>query len=180
MAEESYGAGGLNYQAFKRRLNLEAFDTRQNGPLKLRLDLLESFMERPQVPGIVTTKGMKAAASTDIWTFEPRSLTIVDLSCPFVDESAACVLFDICLGLFLDNRGSVGRVVALDEAHKVGIRTPSSCVSDLHGTVHDEYLISLELYRQSSLGHPATASSCYSRHHCHTRTDHLTQTPGSK
>ena len=121
MAEESYGAGGLNYQAFKRRLDLEAFDTRQNGPLKLRLDLLESFMERPPVPGTAISKEKKKQSSTDIWTFNPRSLTIVDLSCPFVDESAACVLFDICLGLFLQNRGTVGRVVALDEAHKVSI-----------------------------------------------------------
>ena len=53
------------------------------------------------------------------WSFPPGSLTIVDLSCPFVDDSAACALFTICLELFLENRGDVGRVVALDEAHKV-------------------------------------------------------------
>jgi len=55
----------------------------------------------------------------DIWDFKAGSLTIVDLSCPFVDDGAACVLFNICLALFLKDRSGVGRVVALDEAHKV-------------------------------------------------------------
>lgn len=55
----------------------------------------------------------------EIWSFEAGTLTIVDLSCPFVDESAACALFDICLALFLEERGNVGRIIALDEAHKV-------------------------------------------------------------
>ena len=55
----------------------------------------------------------------DIWSFEQGSLTIVDLSCPFVDESLACALFNICIALFLEERGNIGRIVALDEAHKV-------------------------------------------------------------
>ncbi len=44
---------------------------------------------------------------------------IVDLSCPFVDGNAACALFDICLELLLEDRSNVGRIVALDETHKV-------------------------------------------------------------
>ena len=36
-----------------------------------------------------------------------------------MDDGAACALFNICLALFLENRGDVGRVVVLDEAHKV-------------------------------------------------------------
>ena len=55
----------------------------------------------------------------ETWEFKPGSLTIVDLSCPFVDESAACSLFTVCLQLFLEGRRDVGRVMALDEAHKV-------------------------------------------------------------
>ena len=42
-----------------------------------------------------------------------------DLSCPFVDEKTACDLFEMCLTIFLETRGDVGRIVALDEAHKV-------------------------------------------------------------
>ena len=50
-------------------------------------------------------------------------LTIVDLSCPCITAEAACSLFNICLGLFLEQPTSIGRVVALDEAHKVRDRT---------------------------------------------------------
>lgn len=58
-------------------------------------------------------------AKSNIWSFEPGTLTIVDLSCPFVDEGAACAMFNICLALFLEERQAAGRIVALDEAHKV-------------------------------------------------------------
>lgn len=145
MAVEAQGAPGLNYAAFKTRLEVEGFSYNQNGPLKLRLDLLESFTEIPGTPGATyvrppkprfpdTKKGRKAEREweaeqeqkrvaelrkPDIWSFEPGSLTIVDLSCPFVDDSSACALFNISLALFLENRGDIGRIVALDEAHKV-------------------------------------------------------------
>ena len=151
MSIESKGAPGLNYAAFRRKLAAETFTGQQNMPLRLRLEILESFMEDVSKPGTShspvvrphfpdTKAGRKAARELDnsaervrkeeeaakakTWSFEPGSLTIVDLSCPFVDDSAACALFTICLELFLENRGNVGRVLALDEAHKV--RTPSS------------------------------------------------------
>ena len=112
---ESQGARGLNYQDFSRRLTKEGFSNKQNAPLRMRLRLLEATMGKQSTPGAY--KGHKK--DLNIWSFEPGSLTIVDLSCPFIDESAACALFDIALALFLENRGNVGRVIALDEAHKV-------------------------------------------------------------
>ncbi len=134
MAIETCGAPGLNYTAFKKRLSLEGFSKDQCGPLKLRLDLLESFMEPLAAPGAPASMtigkgGKKAnkkgqAATSDIWAFAPGTLTIVDLSCPFVDRDAACVLFDICLSIFLEQRNSAGRIVALDEAHKVTSPSP--------------------------------------------------------
>ena len=48
-----------------------------------------------------------------------------DLSCPFFDESSACALFGI---LFLESRNTASRIVALDEAHKVEIAFPISCI----------------------------------------------------
>lgn len=48
-------------------------------------------------------------------------LTIVDLSCPCVTVEAASSLFDLCLSLFLEVKSHIGKVVALDEAHKVPI-----------------------------------------------------------
>lgn len=38
----------------------------------------------------------------------------------------ACSLFNICLSLFLEQDGGVGRVVALDEAHKYMTESPES------------------------------------------------------
>ena len=156
MAVESQGSPGLNYAAFRDHLRKEGFSRDQNTPLRMRLELLDSFMEplqkgtkypTPQRPVFEdNAAGQKAKLawekqakkskreweqqaaesrrkenekSSKAWTFRPGSLTIVDLSCPFVDDSAACSLFSICLAMFLENRENVGRIVALDEAHKV-------------------------------------------------------------
>ncbi|KAK2751036.1 hypothetical protein FQN57_000111 [Myotisia sp. PD_48] len=83
----------------------------QMGPLSMRLDLLQSFLQTdpPQCP---------AQAKESGWKFERGSLTIIDLSCPFVDEGAACALFNICISIFLEDRQNCGRIIALDEAHK--------------------------------------------------------------
>ena len=42
----------------------------------------------------------------------------MDLSCPCITAGTACSLFKICLDLFLEQNPQIGRVVALDEAHK--------------------------------------------------------------
>lgn len=142
MAVESRGAPGLDYDFFRKKVDAEAFTGQQNAPLKLRLVLLESFMDRShkarqieKPPEFTQTKAGKRSQKlwlersarekaeveslASAWDFEPGALTIVDLSCPFVGDSAACSLFSICLELFLESRGSVSRIVALDEAHKV-------------------------------------------------------------
>ncbi|KAN0074166.1 hypothetical protein V8E54_008103 [Elaphomyces granulatus] len=111
MAKEATGQTGINYASFKYRLNGENLMKGQNGPLKMRLQLLESFLDLP---------GLRPAKETDsdLWDFKSGTLTIVDLSCPFVAENDACALFNICLSLFLERRHQGGRLVALDEAHK--------------------------------------------------------------
>lgn len=141
---KNQGSSGLNYKEFKDRLSLEVFNDGQLAMLSTRLQLLESFMYQPEKatgtgpqvkPKYSDSKKGKAQArewedvqdarrraeiaESNIWIFEPGSLTIVDLSCPFVDESAACAMFNICLALFLEEREVAGRIVALDEAHKV-------------------------------------------------------------
>jgi hypothetical protein len=55
---------------------------------------------------------------------QPGSLTIVDLSCPCIEASSACALFDMCLSIYLEQKTTIGRVIALDEAHKVSGRPP--------------------------------------------------------
>ncbi|KAL8992992.1 MAG: hypothetical protein Q9188_007448 [Gyalolechia gomerana] len=151
MAVESQGAPGLDYDAFRKKVDAEAFTGQQIKPLKLRLELLESFMDRrpskteegQQAPTFPDTKAGRQARSkwflqkarersieeqsTDrAWDFKPGTLTIVDLSCPFVDESSACALFSICLDLFLESRNTASRIVALDEAHKFMTPTASA------------------------------------------------------
>lgn len=145
MAMKNQHTAGLNYKEFRDRLQLENFNDGQRAMLYTRLQLLESFMLPPGVEGsgsslqarpkyADTKKGnakqldwqnkddareRAKIAKAGIWSFRPGSLTIVDLSCPFVDESAACAMFNICLALFLEDREEAGRIVALDEAHKV-------------------------------------------------------------
>lgn len=114
MAKESGGAPGLDYATFKSRLDREELTRQQRAPLNLRLELLESFMVTQG-----SKRGKSAEHPADIWDFKPGSLTIIDLSCPFVDEAGACGMFNICLSLFLETRGDDARIVALDEAHKV-------------------------------------------------------------
>ena len=145
IATASQGDEGFDFNYFQHRLDMEGFNDAQKASLDTRLDLLQDFMQpqtsifrqtaEPAVkPKFAQNKeGMKkerewynkqhqnrqaAMVRHDIWSFEPGALTIVDLSCPFVDERAARDLMDMCLSIFLESRGDVGRIVALDEAHK--------------------------------------------------------------
>ena len=62
----------------------------------------------------------------DCITVEKGTLTVVDLSDPFVDDNTACTLFDICLAVILkrhkeavkEKKMSPGLIVTLDEAHQ--------------------------------------------------------------
>jgi hypothetical protein len=112
MAIESQGLGRFNYTAFKDKLSATQFARGQDGPMKLRLDLLESFMQRS------TGDSRKVLANTknDFLVGSPGSLTIVDLTDPVIDADSACVLFDICLSVFIQQT-RCGKIVALDEAH---------------------------------------------------------------
>ncbi|KAL2008970.1 hypothetical protein VTN00DRAFT_7164 [Thermoascus crustaceus] len=108
MAQAAQGSAGFNFARFKQLLHDQRFIKGQMGPLNLRLQLLESFLQ----------KGKQNTVPGDIWEFKPGTLTVVDLSCPFVEEADACALFNICLSLFMERRSEGGRLVALDEAHK--------------------------------------------------------------
>ena len=72
--------------------------------LQLRLGLLDSFCTP------TTTKSIKDH-------FVSGRFVIIDLSDPFLDESAACTLFDIVLGLFLEaDIGTNGKVIG-EQSH---------------------------------------------------------------
>ena len=164
MAGENEGAPGFDYDDFKGRLQVEEFNSQQLTMIKLRLQLLEDFMVLDKKPGTPTelgekpvyadtseskqavrdwydqrTRSRKAGMAVEgIWSYRAGSLTIVDLSCPFVNESFACTLFNMCLSIFLEDRQDIGRIVALDEAHKVRFHAH-------HGTKHHHFSVNNEV-----------------------------------
>ncbi|KAK0367601.1 hypothetical protein CLIM01_15041 [Colletotrichum limetticola] len=99
---------GFSYDKFRKYLALEDLTQGQLNPLNQRLDTLDSFM----------VKGGGFADDTIDWEPKSGQLTVVDLSCPCVTAELACSLFNMCLSLFLEQKSPIGRVVALDEAHK--------------------------------------------------------------
>lgn len=116
MALEPNAKPGIDYQDFCARVDMLGFSPGQKMPLGLRLDLLEEFIEAPTPK--ITLKQRPRKKGND-WEPVPGRLTIIDLSCHFLDVSTACTLFDIHLGVFLEQKLDIGRLVALDEAHKV-------------------------------------------------------------
>ena len=120
MAMESQSTPGIVYPEFKNRILRKPLTPAQLAPLLLRMDLLESFIGKP---------GQGNSVTGNDWTPAPGRLVIVDLSCPFVDPTTACGLFDICLGVFLEQDSVIGRVVALDEAHKVSYLSSGQVVA---------------------------------------------------
>ncbi|KAG8749489.1 hypothetical protein FRC14_001329 [Serendipita sp. 396] len=98
------GSDGFNYGEFRKRLSEQEFNGSQSAMLRLRLDLLDSFLR---------------GDGSDLTSFfKPGRLIIIDLSDPFVDGTTAAMLFDICLGLFIEWKTNSGKLIVLDEAHK--------------------------------------------------------------
>jgi hypothetical protein len=119
LREMASTSSDFDFLEFKQRLAVVKMMPLQRKPLEQRLELLESFLDLENAGG-------------GGFDFEDGSITIVDLSCPFVDENTACVLFNICLGVFLqDSSAGAGKVIAVDEAHKVAISRRSSIRQDL-------------------------------------------------
>jgi hypothetical protein len=104
---------GPDYLSFKDRLMEQGFTRAQEGSLKLRLLLLESFLADTEQP-----RGAAARLNNTL-NSAPGTLTISDLSCPFVSQNDIYALFSICLGIFMESQGQCGRVLAMDETHKV-------------------------------------------------------------
>jgi len=95
--------GVFDYNLFKQKIKLENFDPKQTNMLEMRLDLLESFLDKE---GNVPEP-----------QFRPGEITIIDLSDPFVAPNTACILFKLGLERFMQSRAPA-KMVVLDEAHK--------------------------------------------------------------
>lgn len=98
---------GYTFEKFMMQLEykkLEMVPT-QTAILKQRLDLLNSFLD----------KNGRAKPSR----FVAGQLTIVDLSDTFIDSASACAIFEILVRLFVRAEVRTGKVLVIDEAHKV-------------------------------------------------------------
>ncbi|KAH7360826.1 hypothetical protein BKA65DRAFT_523720 [Rhexocercosporidium sp. MPI-PUGE-AT-0058] len=111
-------SGSFNYAEFKRQVSLSPMTSAQQAPLTQRLDTLESFMPKSQTEVKGSQVKKRRDGGGNDWSIKTGFLTIVDLSCPCVTSEGACALFNMCLSLFLEQKTTVGRVIALDEAHK--------------------------------------------------------------
>ncbi|KAF9894787.1 hypothetical protein FE257_004408 [Aspergillus nanangensis] len=110
MAIES--GGHFDYAGFRRRLNDLRLDRAQTPFLFQRLDLLDSYLD------------LDGKSEGDY--FVDSGVTILDLSCPFVDENTSCILFRIAIDLFLYAHSSRGKMIIADEAHKYMTDTPAA------------------------------------------------------
>lgn len=99
----------------KLELSKQKFNVAQQTGLEQRLSLLNSFLE----PSDHNKKSSKA--STRSKRFSAGQLTIIDLSDPFLDTASACGLFEIILRLFVRADVGTGKVLVVDEAHKVSV-----------------------------------------------------------
>jgi hypothetical protein len=105
--------GYFNYFDFRKRVKDLRLDRSQTPFLEQRLDLLDSFLD---------LKGEGRNKGSDY--FVDGGVTILDLSCPFMDQSTACILFRIAIDLFLHAHPSRGKMIVADEAHKVFFNFP--------------------------------------------------------
>lgn len=100
----------FTYERFMEKLNerKETFNPAQIAGLEQRMALLKSLLDN--------AKGARPKNR-----FAAGQLTIIDLSDPFIDPASACGLFDIILRLFVRANVQTGKVLVVDEAHKVRI-----------------------------------------------------------
>lgn len=100
----------FTYTAFKKTLDerKKSFNPAQLAGLDQRMSLLNAFMNDEW-----------AASSSRRPRFSAGQLTIIDLSDPFIDPSSACGLFEIVIRLFVRADVDTGKVLVVDEAHKV-------------------------------------------------------------
>ncbi|RYP07738.1 hypothetical protein DL765_009030 [Monosporascus sp. GIB2] len=135
----------FKYAAFSSKIRVEPLTVAQRNPLIQRLETLESFMVKEQVKAPIPRgrrrRGLSNKNTGNDWTPKSGQLTIVDLSCPCVTAETACSLFNICLSLFIEQEASVGRIVALDEAHKYMNESAEA------GTLTEQLLATIRLQR---------------------------------
>lgn len=102
-------AGIVDYNWFVEKIRQLTIDEDDRVRFLLKLELLETFL---------TAEESGESFSSEL--ANPGTLTIVDLSCPFIDSNMASALFNLCLEEYMEvGSRDLSRVVMLDGAHKV-------------------------------------------------------------
>ena len=106
----------FTFTRFKEKLEIskKSFNFSQKSGLEQRMALLDSFLHTP-----VTGKFGYYNKVTSCLRFTSGQLTIVDLSDRLIDHYIASALFDIVVRNFERADVGTGKVLLVDEAHKV-------------------------------------------------------------
>ena len=109
----------FTYPAFMTKLDgcREIMNPAQKAALKQRLELLQTFTRPTGKPS--SHKSRNTMSVKDDERFAAGMLTIIDLTDPFVDPALAGAIFEICIRLFQRASVDTGKVLVVDEAHKV-------------------------------------------------------------
>jgi hypothetical protein len=108
------------YSAFMKQLEEKKKDMNpaQKAGLRQRLDLLQTFTRQTRsLPSANMSRNTVVMREEE--RFAPGMITIIDLSDPFVDPPLAGAIFEICIRLFQRASVDTGKVLVVDEAHKV-------------------------------------------------------------
>lgn len=108
------------YSAFMAKLEERKRDMNpaQKTSLKQRLELLQTFIQ-PDDKYSWSRSSRNSVAKKEEERFASGKVTIIDLSDPFVDPTLAGGIFEICIRLFQRASVDTGKVLVVDEAHKV-------------------------------------------------------------
>jgi len=119
------GPDNFSYDKFKSSLDKakKKFNPDQLSGLEQRMLLLESFLEKGSKRTSVETR------------FKEGQVTIVDLTDPFIDAGNANALFEIITRLFERATLNTGKVLVVDEAHKVGLQSVPTLLVDVNDLV---------------------------------------------
>ena len=104
----------------------KAMNPAQKAGLKQRLELLQTFTRSTDKH--TSSHKVRNTMAKDEERFVAGMITIVDLSDPFVDPALAGAIFEICVRLFQKASVDTGKVLVVDEAHKVLLPSlPQDC-----------------------------------------------------
>ena len=153
----------FTYSNFMKQLEVskQKFNPAQLAGLEQRLSLLNSFLEPSQ--------DHKKKPSTNLTRFSAGQLTIIDLSDPFLDAASACGLFEIIVRLFIRADVDTGKVLVVDEAHKVSVYVLFFIWANLTYSIRQVFIWFKWANKITIESYPAAETSRYESHYQYPR-----------